>query len=62
MQVLARMAAYLAAYAEQYSSTIATEHYTQSYGSGVNFRQRTLQAEFGIVRLPGHRSGWRSAT
>jgi VWFA-related protein len=53
-QVLTRMAAYLAAYAEQYSSTIATEHYTQSYGRGVNFRQRTLQAEFGIVRLPGH--------
>ena len=56
-QVLARMAAYLAAYADQYSSTIATEHYTQSYGGGVNFRQRVLEAEFGIVRLPGH-SQW----
>ena len=51
------MAAYLAAYADQYSSTIATEHYTQSYGGGVAFRQRVLEAEFGIVRLPGH-SQW----
>jgi hypothetical protein len=54
--VLARMAAYLAAYGDQYSSTIATERYTQSYGgngSRTAYAQRTLVAEFGMVRLPG---------
>ena len=52
-EVRARLAAYLTAYAEQYSSTIATEHYKQTYGSGRTRGERTLDAEFGIVRLPG---------
>jgi VWFA-related protein len=55
--VLGRMSAYLSAYADQYSSTIATERYTQSYGAGVGSRERVLESDFGIVRLPGN-SQW----
>jgi hypothetical protein len=56
-EVLSRLATYLTAYAASYSSTIATEHYTQTYGSGRTRGTRTLDAEFGIVRLPGS-AGW----
>jgi hypothetical protein len=56
-EVLTRLADYLTAYAEEYSSTVATEHYTQTYSSGSTRGQRTLEAEFGIVRLPGD-AGW----
>jgi VWFA-related protein len=54
--VLARVAAYLTAYADQYSSTIATERYVQTYGGVGNrgYVDRTLIADFGIVRLPGN--------
>lgn len=56
-QVLARVAAYLETYANEYASTIATERYRQTYGgtagSRTLFTERTLLAEFGIVRLPG---------
>ena len=56
-EVLSRLAGYLTAYAAQYSSTIATEHYKQTYVSGRTRGERTLDAEFGIVRLPGS-AGW----
>jgi hypothetical protein len=56
-EVTDRLADYLTAYAASYASTIATEHYTQTYLSGRTKGQRTLEAEFGIVRLPG-RAGW----
>src|SRR6186713_1199379 len=53
--VLARLATYLTAYEEEYASTIASEHYTQTVLTPR--RSRTLDAEFGIVRLPGQ-SPW----
>ena len=52
------MAAYLAAYAEQYSSTIATEHLQAEFNPAApDLGLSRLDAEFGIVRLPGH-SQW----
>jgi hypothetical protein len=55
-EVLARMAAYLTAYADQYAYTVAEEHYTQRT-FGVTQRTRVLDSEFGIVRLSG-RTPW----
>ena len=61
--VLARMAAYLAAYADQYASTIATEHYKQTDRSGTRDLELALEAEFGIFHLPGSRwLGFRDVT
>jgi hypothetical protein len=53
--VLGRMRAYLVAYGEQYSATIATERYRQTSGL-VNdplYKQTLLESDFGIVRVPG---------
>jgi hypothetical protein len=62
-EVVDRLADYLTAYAASYSSTIATEHYTQTYVSGRTRGQRILEAEFGIVRLPGREwVGFRDVT
>jgi hypothetical protein len=55
--VLARLADYLTNYSASYSSTIATERYRQTYASGRTRGERALEAEFGIVRLPGT-AGW----
>ena len=48
--VVARLAEYMRAYAQDYAATIADEHYTQSAGR----RSAVLDSEFGIVRLPGN--------
>src|SRR4030095_16566518 len=52
--VVARLAEYMRAYAQDYAATIADEHYTQSAGR----RSAVLDSEFGIVRLPGGNSQW----
>lgn len=49
-EVMTRVAAYMRVYAQDYTATIAAEHYAQ-FASG---RRTVLDAEFGIVRLPGH--------
>src|SRR5476651_1535501 len=58
-EVLERLKAYQAAYAQQYSSTIATEHckQTSGYPNGRSYEQAVLESDFGIVRVPGG-DGW----
>src|SRR5258706_6404048 len=50
--VVTRLGDYLADYATRLPATIASEHYVQLAGSGIQ-RQVTLDSDFGIVRLPG---------
>jgi hypothetical protein len=53
--VLGHMKAYLAAYGERYSATIAIERYRQTSGlpNDPLYKQAMLESEFGIVRVPG---------
>jgi hypothetical protein len=53
--VLARMKAYLVAYGERYSATIATERYRQTSGlpNDPVHREALLESDFGIIRAPG---------
>jgi hypothetical protein len=51
--VLDRLHSYLAEYAERLPATIASEHYVQRAGTGVQYQVSTLDSDFGIVRLPG---------
>jgi hypothetical protein len=53
--VLRHMHAYLAVYGEQYSATIATEHYRQTSGLSNDplYKEALLESDFGIVRVPG---------
>ena len=53
-EVVARLAAYMRAYAQDYAATIAAEHYSQFAGR----RTTILDSEFGIVRLPGNGVLW----
>jgi hypothetical protein len=54
-EVLARLRAYLRAYGEQYSATIATERYRQISGftNDPLHRETVLDSDFGIIRVPG---------
>ena len=51
--VLGRMRSYISEYATQLPATIAEERYEQRVGSGVRYRRRILESEYGIVRVPG---------
>jgi hypothetical protein len=51
--VLDRLHSYLADYAERLPATIASEHYVQRAGTGVQSQVSTLDSDFGIIRLPG---------
>src|SRR6476619_6843627 len=48
-EVMRRVAVYLRAYGEEYSATVATEHYLQTAAN----ESRTLESEFAIVKLSG---------
>jgi hypothetical protein len=52
-QVLDRLGAYLADYAEKLPATVASEHYVQWEGEFGHAKTTTLDSDFGIVRLPG---------
>jgi hypothetical protein len=51
--VLDRLHSYLAEYADRLPATIASEHYVQRAGTGVQSQVSTLDSDFGIIRLPG---------
>jgi hypothetical protein len=55
-EVIVRLRAYLSAYGEQYSATVATERYKQTSGYSndpVFYNEATLESDFGIVHVPG---------
>jgi hypothetical protein len=54
-EVLAKLNAYLKAYGQQYSASIATEHYTQISGftNDPLHKETILDSDFGIVHVPG---------
>jgi hypothetical protein len=56
-EVLDRFGTYLAHYSEQLSRTVASEHYTQTTGSGPTHTEARLDSEFVILKVPGY-EGW----
>lgn len=54
---LARVRAYLVAYAAELPSLVAEEHYVQTYSVGTRVQRRTTRADLLMVRLPGN-AGW----
>jgi hypothetical protein len=52
--LLERVRAYVDEYANHLPATISTEQYRQRVGAGVRYRLRTLESEYGIIRLPGN--------
>ena len=55
--VLQRMRAYLAEYANHLPAIIATERYDQRIGSGMRRQQRRLESDFGFIQVAGA-SAW----